>query len=141
MERINNMVGFENSLIKLPKIADPRGCLSVVEARRHIPFDIKRVYYLYNMPASAKRGAHGHRTLEQCIIPMAGSFEISLDNGFAKKSFHLKDPAEGLYIPPMVWRELVDFSSGAVCLVIASDFYNENDYFRNYDGFLEAVGR
>lgn len=126
-------------IINLPKITDPRGNLSVIEGSKHIPFEIKRIYYLYDMPAEAERGAHGHKKLQQLIIPLAGSFELILDDGLNKKSFYLKKPWEGLYIPPMMWRELKDFSSGAVCLVLASDYYDEKDYFHDYNVFLNAV--
>lgn len=130
---------YQYNIIQLPKFSDPRGNLSIVEAGLHTPFDIKRVYYLYDMPAEAERGAHGHKILQQLIIPLAGSFEITLDDGYSKKSFYLKRPWEGLYIPPMRWRELNNFSSGAVCLVLASEHYDEKDYFRDYNAFLKAV--
>ena len=92
-----------------------------------------------DMPAEAERGAHGHKALEQLMIPLAGSFEVTLDDGFSKETFYLKRPWEGLYIPPMTWRELKDFSSGAVCLVLASQYYDENDYFRRYEDFVKAA--
>lgn len=133
------MVTLNAHLISLPKIADPRGNLSFIEGNKHVPFEIKRVYYLYDMPAEAERGAHGHRNLTQFIIPLAGSFEIIIDNGLTKQSFYLKKPWQGLYIPPMSWRDLKDFSSGAVCLVLASEYYDEKDYFRDYNEFLNAV--
>lgn len=133
------MVALNAHLISLPKIADPRGNLSFIEGNKHVPFEIKRVYYLYDMPAEAERGAHGHRNLTQFIIPLAGSFEIIIDNGLTKQSFYLKKPWQGLYIPPMSWRDLKDFSSGAVCLVLASEYYDEKDYFRDYNEFLNAV--
>lgn len=126
-------------IITLSKISDPRGNLSFIEGNKHVPFEIKRVYYLYDVPAEAERGAHGHRNLAQFIIPLAGSFEISIDNGSTQHSFYLKKPWEGLYIPPMSWRDLKDFSSGAVCLVLASEYYDEKDYFRDYNEFLKAV--
>lgn len=126
-------------LIRLTKISDPRGNLSVVENHKDIPFEIKRIYYLYDMPAEAERGAHGHKKLEQLIIPLAGSFELILDDGHTKQSFYLKKPWEGLYIPPMMWRELKDFTSGAVCLVLASEYYDEQDYFRDYNEYLKAI--
>lgn len=129
----------EAHIIQLPKISDPRGNLSVIEGNQHIPFEIKRVYYLYDLPAEAERGAHGHKKLEQLIVPLAGSFEIILDNGQHKQAFYLKKPWEGLYIPPMTWRELKEFSSGAVCLVLASQHYDEQDYFRDYNSFLSAT--
>ena len=126
-------------IIQLPKLSDCRGKLSFVEGKHHIPFEIQRVYYLYDVPAGSKRGAHGHKKLQQLMIPLAGSFSITLDDGINKKSFHLTKSWEGLYISPMIWRELNDFSIDAVCLVLASDYYDEKDYFRDYSQFLEAT--
>ncbi len=126
-------------VITLPKHTDRRGNLSFIEENTHVPFDIKRVYYLYDMPAGAERGAHGHKALEQLIIPLSGSFEIILDNGKETFPFFLKKPWEGLYVPPMYWRELKEFSSGAVCMVLASEKYDENDYFRDYAEFKKAA--
>ena len=126
-------------LLYFPKLTDHRGNISFVEGKRHIPFDIKRVYYLYDVPTEAQRGAHGHKTLEQVIIPISGSFEFTLDDGCNRQTFFLKKPWEGLYVPPMLWRELNSFSSGSVCLVLASDFYKEEDYYRNYKEFLDGV--
>jgi WxcM-like, C-terminal len=129
----------KSKLIELPKISDPRGNLSFIESGKHLPFEIKRVYYLYDVPGEAERGAHGHKELAQLIIPLAGSFEVILDNGVTREAYNLKKPWEGLYIPPATWRELKGFSSGAVCLVLASDLYKEDDYFRDYQEFLKAV--
>jgi len=126
-------------IIELPKIADHRGNLTFIESGRHIPFDIKRTYYLYDVPGGATRAAHGHRNLHQLMISMSGSFDVTLDDGREKKVFHLNRSYYGLYIPPMMWRDLDNFSSGAVCMVLASDFYDESDYFRNYDDFLKAA--
>lgn len=126
-------------IIELPKIQDQRGNLTFIEAGRHVPFEIKRVYYLYDVPGGASRAAHGHRTLHQLMIAMSGSFDVTLDDGKEKKRFHLNRSYFGLYIPPMMWRDLDNFSSGAVCMVLASDYYDENDYFRNYDDFLKAA--
>lgn len=127
------------ALIELPKIQDQRGNLTFVESGRHIPFDIKRVYYLYDVPGGASRAAHGHKALHQLMVAMSGSFDVTLDDGFHKKKFHLNRSYLGLYIPPMIWRDLDNFSSGAVCMVLASDYYDENDYFRNYSDFMDAV--
>jgi dTDP-4-dehydrorhamnose 3,5-epimerase-like enzyme len=124
-------------LIDFPKISDHRGNMSFVEGKKHIPFDIKRIYYLYDVPKEAQRGAHGHKTLEQIIIAISGSFDFTLDDGYHRKIFSLKKPWQGLYVPPMMWRELDSFSSGSVCLVLASDFYKEEDYYRNYKEFLD----
>ncbi|ATB64083.1 FdtA/QdtA family cupin domain-containing protein [Pseudomonas mosselii] len=126
-------------LIELPKINDRRGNLTFVQSEREIPFDIKRVYYLYDVPGGASRGGHGHRALSQLMISMSGSFDVTVDDGVSKKVFHLNRSYQGLYIPPMTWRDLDNFSSGAVCMVLASDYYAESDYFRHYKDFLEAV--
>lgn len=126
-------------IIELPKISDPRGNLTFVEGGRHVPFDIKRVYYLYDVPGGSERGAHGHRDLQQFIIAMSGSFNITLDDGRNKRNFHMNRSYYGLYVPPMMWREIDNFSSGAVCMVLASDYYDEEDYFRDYEKFIEAV--
>lgn len=126
-------------IVDLPKITDHRGNLTFIESGRHIPFDIKRTYYLYDVPGGAARAAHGHRNLHQLMISMSGSFDVTLDDGHEKKVFQLNRSYYGLYIPPMMWRDLDNFSSGAVCMVLASDYYDESDYFRNYNEFLAAV--
>ena len=126
-------------IIELPKIAEPRGNLSFVEGERHIPFDIKRVYYLYDVPGGAERGGHAHKDLHQLIIAMSGSFDITLDDGREKKTFHLARSYYGLYVCPMIWREMDNFSSGAVCLCLASNFYDESDYYRDYHDFICAL--
>ena len=126
-------------IIELPKIADPRGNLTFVEGGQHIPFDIKRVYYLYDVPGGAERGGHAHKELSQLIIAMSGSFDVVLDDGVEKRTFHLNRSYYGLYICPMIWRELTNFSSGSVCLVLASNYFDEDDYYRNYDNFISDV--
>jgi dTDP-4-dehydrorhamnose 3,5-epimerase-like enzyme len=126
-------------LIELPRINDHRGNLTFIESGRHIPFEIKRTYYLYDVPGGATRAGHGHKALHQLMIAMSGSFDITLDDGFEKKVISLNRSYNGLYIPPMMWRDLDNFSSGAVCMVLASAFYDEGDYFRNYDDFLRAA--
>jgi hypothetical protein len=107
-----------------------------VEGGHHIPFDIKRAYYLYDVPGGAERGGHAHKGLHQLIIAISGAFDIVLDDGDEKKRFHLNRSYFGLYVSPMIWREMDNFSSGAVCLVLASNFYDEADYYRNYDDFI-----
>jgi dTDP-4-dehydrorhamnose 3,5-epimerase-like enzyme len=126
-------------IIDLPKIADRRGNLTFVEAGRHIPFGIQRVYYLYDVPGGAERGGHAHKALHQLIIAMSGSFDIHLDDGRSKKTVHMNRSYYGLYVCPMIWREIDNFSSGAVCMVLASNFYEESDYYRDYDAFLADV--
>lgn len=126
-------------LIELPKISDVRGNLTFVEGHSHIPFDIKRVYYLYDVPGGADRGEHAHRQLEQFIISMSGSFDVTLSDGVNQKTFHLNRSYYGLYVCPMMWRYLDNFSSGAVCLVLASKPYTEDDYIRDKDEFLRLV--
>lgn len=125
-------------LIDLPKIQDPRGNLTFIEGGNHLPFDIQRVYYLYDVPGGAERGGHAHKGLHQLIIAMSGSFDVVLDDGFEKKRFHLNRSYSGLYVCPMMWRELDNFSSGSVCMVLASNKYDEDDYFRDYGEYLAA---
>lgn len=127
--------------IDLPKISDPRGNLTFVESSQHIPFDIARVYYLYDVPGGAERGGHAHKDLQQLIIPLAGSFDIHLDDGTSKKTFHMNRSYIGLYVCPMIWREIDNFSSGAVCLVLASRPYDEADYYRNYQEFISDANK
>jgi hypothetical protein len=126
-------------LIELPKIHDERGNLTFIENSRHIPFDIKRVYYLYDVPGGAMRAGHAHKRLEQFLVAMSGSFDVMLDNGFQKIKFHLNRSYYGLYIPSMIWREIDNFSSGSVCMALASDYFEEADYYRIYAEFLVAV--
>lgn len=128
------------SIITLPKISDPRGNLTSIEGGKHVPFDIQRVYYLYDVPGGAERGGHAHKGLHQLIIAMSGSFDVVLDDGFNKKRVHLSRSYNGLYVCPMIWRELDNFSSGSVCMVLASNRYDEDDYFRDYGDFLNAAG-
>lgn len=128
-------------MVDLPKISDPRGNLTFIEGGRHIPFDIQRVYYLYDVPGGAERGGHAHKALSQLIVAMSGSFDVVLDDGSAKRRVHLNRSYNGLYICPMIWRELDNFSSGAVCMVLASNLYDESDYYRDYDEFVSALGQ
>lgn len=126
-------------IIELPKISDPRGNLTFVEAGNHIPFEIRRVYYLYDVPGGAERGGHAHKDLSQLIIAMSGSFDVVLSDGGNSKRFHLNRSYYGLYVCPMIWRELDNFSSGSVSMVLASNFYDEADYYRNFDEYLTNV--
>jgi len=126
-------------VIDLPQIHDPRGDLTFVEGGNHIPFDIARVYYLYNVPVDAERGGHAHRELEQVIFALSGSFRVRVDDGRERRDHILRDPRKGLYISRMIWREMDSFSQGAVCMVLASHPYDEGDYIRDHAEFLAAV--
>lgn len=128
-------------VVDLPRIHDPRGNLTFVEGNNHIPFDIQRVYYLYDVPGGAERGGHAHKQLQQLIIAMSGSFDLHLDDGGERRTFHLNRSHYGIYVPRMIWREIDNFSSGAVCLVLASERYDEDDYYRSYQDFLNAQGQ
>lgn len=123
--------------ISLPKISDPRGNLSFIEGGQHIPFDIKRVYYLYDVPGGSDRGSHAHKSLHQFIVAMSGSFDVVLDDGKRKQRFHLNRSYSGLYVCPMMWRDLDNFSSGAVCMVLASTHFDPADYIRDYSEYLQ----
>ena len=125
-------------ILDLPKITDPRGNLTFIEAGEHIPFDIQRVYYLYDVPGGSDRGGHAHKELNQFIVAMSGSFDVVLDDGKEKKRVHMNRSYNGLYVCPMIWRELDNFSSGAVCMVLASTKYTEEDYLRNYAEFMRV---
>jgi hypothetical protein len=127
-------------IIQLPKVAEARGNLTFVEGGVHIPFEIQRVYYLYDVPGGAERGGHAHKELQQLIVAMSGSFDVVLDDGHERRRFHLNRSYYGLYVPTLLWRELDNFSSGAVCMVLASNRYDEADYFRDYAEFQKAVG-
>ncbi|NYJ06360.1 sugar 3,4-ketoisomerase [Petropleomorpha daqingensis] len=125
-------------IVDLPRITDPRGNLTFIEGGSQIPFDVARVYYLYDVPGGESRGGHAHQQLEQLIIAAAGSFDVIVDDGTETARFHLNRSYYGLYVPRLTWRELGNFSSGSVCLVLASQPYEEADYHREYDGFLAA---
>lgn len=125
--------------IQLPKIFDPRGNLTFIEGGNHVPFDIKRVYYLYDVPGGSNRGSHAHKNLHQFIVAMSGSFDVVLNDGRETRRFHLNRSYSGLYVCPMMWRDLDNFSSGSVCMVLASERYEESDYIRDYQEFLGAV--
>ncbi len=128
-----------NRVIDLPKMFDPRGNLTVAEQFKNVPFGIKRVYWVYDVPGGESRGGHAHKECKEFIIAVSGSFHVTLDDGAEKKSYLLNHPYQGLLVETGVWRTLDDFSSGAVCLVLASELYDESDYIRDYDEFLEYV--
>jgi hypothetical protein len=125
-------------IVDLPRVADTRGNLTFIEGSAHVPFDIGRVYYLYDVPGGESRGGHAHRELEQLIIAASGSFDVVVDDGNHRERFFLNRSYVGLYVPRMVWRELENFSSGSVCLVLASHRYDEADYYRDHDEFVRA---
>jgi len=126
-------------IVQLPKISDPRGNLSVIEGYNQIPFDIKRVYYLYDVPGGSSRAGHGHKELQQFIVAISGSFDIIVDDGIERKKFNLNRSYYGLYIPSKMWREVENFSSGAVCLVLASTLYEADDYFHDYNDYQNFI--
>ncbi|CDG65071.1 MAG: hypothetical protein PWQ15_1745 [Methanobacterium sp.] len=131
----------ECRLIYLPKVDDVRGNLTFIEENQHIPFTIKRVYYLYDVPGGESRGGHAHKELQQFIIAANGSFDVILDDGDNKERYHLNRSYYGLYVPQMVWRELDNFSSGSVCLVLASKPFDEGDYIRSYEDFRKITSK
>lgn len=128
-------------IINLPKILDPRGNLTFAEQQHIVPFEVKRVYWTYDVPSGESRGGHAHKACREFIVAVSGSFTVTLDNGERKEDFHLNHPYQGLLVDTGVWRTLEDFSSGAVCLVLASDYFDEDDYIREYDEFLAYIGR
>ena len=128
-----------NKIIELPKIIDPRGNLTVAESMKNVPFDIKRVYWVYDVPGGESRGGHAHKECKELIIAVGGSFNVTLDDGTRRETYLLNHPYQGLLVDTGTWRTLDDFSSGAVCLVLASETYDEGDYIRDYDKFLEYV--
>ena len=127
------------TVVNLPKIKDPRGNLTFIEENNHVPFKIKRLFFIYDVPTGQNRGAHAHHNLEQLVICLSGSFDVFLDDGFNKKTVHLNRPWKGLFIPPKVWASEENFDPGTVCLVLTSDFYNPESYIRDYNKFLEVV--
>jgi hypothetical protein len=126
---------FDCNIIHLQRIHNRAGNITPVENNIHIPFEVKRIYYLYDIPGGAARAAHGHRELEQLIIAASGSFDISIDDGLNKKTVQLNRPYMGLHVKPGIWRNIVNFSSGAICLVLASQLYTESDYLNEYEEF------
>jgi dTDP-4-dehydrorhamnose 3,5-epimerase-like enzyme len=138
---VDRVTSTRARIIELPKVSDPRGSLTFIEGAQHLPFEIKRVYYLYDVPGGETRGGHAHKQLQQFIIAASGSFDVVLDDGRRRETFFLNRSYYGLLVPRMMWRELVNFSSGSVCLVLASEHYDEADYYRDYQAFLAAVKR
>lgn len=137
---MGNASVYDCSIIEIDKHhSDRKGNLSVVENGDAIPFDVKRVYYLYDVPGGESRGAHAHKKLKQLIIAVSGSFTVTLDDGKVRRSFTLNRPYQGLLVTPGIWRELDDFSSGSICLVLASEKYDENDYIRDYNEFEKYI--
>lgn len=128
------------TIMNLPKISDPRGNLTFIEGGHHVPFEFKRIFYLYDVPGGAWRAGHALKRCHQFLIAASGSFDVILDDGIERQRFHLNRSYYGLYIPPLIWREIDNFSSGSVSLVLASEFYDEQDYFRDYKEFAKAVG-
>jgi len=137
---IANQIGLERCrYVELPVVHDPRGNLTYVESQRHIPFQVQRVYYLYDVPGGAHRGGHAHKALHQLIIAMSGSFDVVLNDGTRDRRYQLNRSYYGLYVPPMIWREIDNFSSGSVCMVLASEYFDEGDYYRDYETFRLAA--
>jgi hypothetical protein len=123
----------------VPAITDPRGDLTFIEGGNHVPFEIKRIYYVYNVPVDSLRGGHAHRDLEQVVFALSGSFRMTVDDGRKRQEYYLRNPRKGIYMSRLVWREMDRFSQGAVCMVLASHAFDENDYLRDYDEFLAVV--
>lgn len=130
---------IDYELIDLPKITDPRGNLTVAEQMKNVPFDIKRVYWTYDVPGGESRGGHAHKRLYQLVVAISGSFTVTLDNGWEQETILLNHPWQGLLIKPYTWRTLDDFSSGAVCMVLASELFDLEDYIYEYEDFLAYV--
>jgi hypothetical protein len=131
----------ECRIIELPRINDPRGNLTFVESARHVPFEIKRVFYLYDVPGGESRAGHALKTCHQFVVAMSGSFDAVVDDGRSRARFQLNRSYYGLYLPPGIWRELENFSSGSVCLVLASEPYDESGYYRDYASFRQDATR
>ena len=129
------------TVLDLPKITDARGNLTYVEQQRHVPFDIKRIFFLYDVPTGADRGAHAHLQHHQFLICLAGSFDVEVDDGSGQRLIHLNRPWKGLHVPPMIWAAEKNFDPGSVCLVLSSDLFAEDDYVRDYEDYLAARSR
>lgn len=128
-------------LLELPKVSDPRGNLTFIENQRHIPFEVQRVFFIYDVPTDQDRGAHAHKALHQAIVCLSGGFDVALDDGRQQRHVRLNRPWQALHVPPMIWAAEVAFDPGSVCLVLASALYDESDYIRDYDQFLRAAKR
>ena len=131
---------YDCTIVQLSRHHRPQGNITVVENTETVPFDVKRIYYLYDIPGGVSRGAHAHKELSQLIVAVSGSFRVTLDDGKVKRSFILNRPYQGLYVKSGIWRDLDDFSSGSVCMVLASEIYKEDDYIRDYQEFLDWKG-
>jgi len=140
MEAGKKTTVYDCSLVQLPKLSDEKGAITAANNGIEVPFDIQRIYYLYDVPSGSERGAHGHKELQQCIVAVAGSFTITVDDGNLKRSFLLSQPNVALYLPPGLWRELGDFSGGSICMVLASLEYDAGDYIRDYENFKTYKG-
>jgi len=133
----NKTIVFDCNIIELPKVKNRAGNITVLENNIEIPFSVKRIFYLYDIPGGESRGAHSHKQCHQFLVAASGSFEILLDDGKVKKTVQLNQPYRGLHIPPGIWASEINFSSGAICLVLASHEYDESDYIRDYEEFLK----
>jgi len=133
----NKTIVFDCNIIELPKVKNRAGNITVLENNIEIPFSVKRIFYLYDIPGGESRGAHSHKECHQFLVAASGSFEILLDDGKVKKTVQLNQPYRGLHIPPGIWASEINFSSGAICLVLASHEYDESDYIRDYEEFLK----
>jgi dTDP-4-dehydrorhamnose 3,5-epimerase-like enzyme len=137
--RSDNVTLNDCKILQLPKIYDHRGSLTYIEEKYHVPFEIKRIYYLYDVPGGESRAGHAHFELEQLLVAMSGSFDVTLDDAMTRQKFHLNRSYVGLFIPKMIWREIDNFSSGAVCMALASAYYAESDYIRDYGKYLAIM--
>lgn len=126
-------------IINLPRIQDPRGNLTFIEGNNHIPFETKRVFYLYDVPGGSNRAGHALKRCQQFLVAMSGSFDVIVNDGISRQTYHLNRSYYGLYLPPLTWREIDNFSSGSVCMAIASELYDEAGYYRDYQDFVKAL--
>ena len=126
-------------IVDLPQVIDPKGNVVIIEGDKTAPFDIKRVFYMFNTPTGITRGGHAHKLLHQLIVAIAGSLDVVVDDGAKKKQVHLDSPQQGLFIPPMIWNELLNFSKDAVCVVFASEHYSSDDYIKSYESFQQMT--